>query len=234
MAGRATIGVIAIDAAIADAICEHLDRRVLDVRRADENWQAGGLLETGELDVALVGLQATGDATLDLLRQYGGRTGPHFLVMARDGDVIDRVLALELGAADIVDMETPPREVAARIAGLLRRAGAAGPEMLVLENATVDMRASLVMHRSGREELLSPGQLAMLRLFVAHPHIVISREEVLEAAPAEATDAYDRSIDSRIVRLRRKLDTSSIVTIRGAGYRFDPPAPRGEITPPEA
>lgn len=234
MAGRATIGVIAIDAAVADTICGHLDRRVLDVRRADESWQADGLLDSGEIDVALVGFEASGDATLDLLRRFGGRAATRFLVMARGGDVLDRVLALELGAADIVDMETPPREVAARIAGLLRRAGAAGPEMLVLENATVDMRASLVMHRSGREELLSPGQLAMLRLFAARPHVVISREEVLEAAPAETPDAYDRSIDSRIVRLRRKLDTGSIVTIRGAGYRFDPPAPRGETASPEA
>lgn len=56
----------------------------------------------------------------------------------------------------------------------------------------------------------------------------------LEVAPAEAADAYDRSIDSRIVRLRRKLDTESIVTIRGAGYRFDPPAPRGDGRPDKA
>jgi two-component system OmpR family response regulator len=233
MARRAVIGVIAMDVAIADAICDHLDRRVLDVRRADENWQAGNLLDSGEIDVMLVGYEANGGAMLDLLRKHGGRAATRFLVMARGGDVVDRVLALELGAADVVDMATPPREIAARIAGLLRRAGTAGPETLVLENATVDLRASLVMHRSGREELLSPGQLAMLRLFVSRPRTVISREQVLEAAPAEATDAYDRSIDSRIVRLRRKLDTSSIVTIRGAGYRFDPPAPRGETALPE-
>ena len=79
------------------------------------------------------------------------------------------------------------------------------------------------MHRSGDEDVLSPGQIALLRLFAANPRTVLSRDDIMAAAPAEATDAFDRSIDSRIVRLRRKLDTDSIATIRGAGYRFDPP-----------
>ncbi len=79
------------------------------------------------------------------------------------------------------------------------------------------------MHRSGSEEQLSPGQIALLRLFLASPRKVLTRDDIMAAAPAESADAFDRSIDSRIVRLRRKLDTESITTIRGAGYRFDPP-----------
>ena len=79
------------------------------------------------------------------------------------------------------------------------------------------------MHRSGDEDLLSPGQIALLKLFAANPHAVLTRDDIIAAAPAETADAFDRSIDSRIVRLRRKLDTESIATVRGAGYRFDPP-----------
>ena len=93
----------------------------------------------------------------------------------------------------------------------------------MLENATVDLKAALVMHRSGSEEQLSPGQVALLRLFLANPRKVLTRDDIMAAAPAESAEAFDRSIDSRIVRLRRKLDTESIATIRGAGYRFDPP-----------
>jgi DNA-binding response OmpR family regulator len=63
----------------------------------------------------------------------------------------------------------------------------------------------------------------MLRLFVSRPRVVLTRDEVLAVAPAEAADAFDRSVDSRIVRLRRKLDTETIVAVRGSGYRFDPP-----------
>ena len=80
------------------------------------------------------------------------------------------------------------------------------------------------MHRSGGEDMLSPGQVALLKLFMANPHVVLSRDDIIAAAPAEASEAFDRSIDSRIVRLRRKLETESIVTVRGTGYRFDPPS----------
>ncbi len=137
---------------------------------------------------------------------------------------METVLALELGAADVVDMPIDLRELAARIGRLASRMGRRGPELIALENATVDVRSALVMYKSGGEEQLSPGQVALLRLFLAHPRKVLSRDDIIAAAPAENTEAFDRSIDSRIVRLRRKLDTDCIVTIRGTGYRFDPPA----------
>jgi two-component system OmpR family response regulator len=138
-------------------------------------------------------------------------------------DLIEKVLALELGAADIVASPVVWHELAARIGGIVGRRGKSQRELMVLENATVDLKAALVMHRSGSEEQLSPGQVALLRLFLANPRKVLTRDDIMAAAPAESAEAFDRSIDSRIVRLRRKLDTESIATIRGAGYRFDPP-----------
>ena len=139
-------------------------------------------------------------------------------------DLVDTVLALELGAADVVNGPTDARELAARIFGLLTRRGKAAPELIALENSTIDIRSALVMHNSGTEEQLSPGQVALLRLFISNPRKVLTRDDIIAAAPAESSDAFDRSINSRIVRLRRKLDTETIVTIRGTGYRFDPPA----------
>jgi DNA-binding response OmpR family regulator len=103
------------------------------------------------------------------------------------------------------------------------RRGKGGPHLVSFETTTIDLKAALVMHASGEEEQLSSGQIALLRLFLANPGKVLSRDDIIAAAPAESHDAFDRSIDSRIVRLRRKLDTESIVTIRGSGYRFDPP-----------
>jgi DNA-binding response OmpR family regulator len=133
------------------------------------------------------------------------------------------VLALELGAADVIESPLNVRELAARIGGLLARRGRKTQELVVLENATVDLRSAMVMHRSGAEDQLSPGQVALLRLFLASPRKVLTRDDIIAAAPAENADAFDRSIDSRIVRLRRKLDTATITTVRGTGYRFDPP-----------
>lgn len=161
---------------------------------------------------------------LDLVRsQATGPDAPFFLLVAQGPDLVGKVLALELGAADIVESGVAPRELAARIARLVERRGGAARSLMVLENATIDLNAALAMHRSGREEQLSPGQVALLRLFMNRPSTVLSREDLIAAAPAEDLDAFDRSIDSRIARLRRKLDTETIATVRGSGYRFDPP-----------
>ena len=93
-----------------------------------------------------------------------------------------------------------------------------------IEKSTVDLKAALVMHRAGARETLSPARSRCCRLFLANPGKVLTRDDIMAAAPAESADAFDRSMNSRIVRLRRKLDTERITTIRGTGYRFDPPA----------
>jgi DNA-binding response OmpR family regulator len=104
------------------------------------------------------------------------------------------------------------------------RLGAAAerPGLIVLENATIDLRSAMVMHHSGTEEQLSPGQVALLRLFLASPRKVLTRDDIIAAAPAENAEAFDRSMDCAscgCVTARHR----TITTIRGAGYRFDPP-----------
>ncbi len=218
---RALVLLVGLVPGYRDALAEHLERRGYDVVVPPDYAPLDAAFAGGRPDVAVVDLAAA--PGMDLLRRHAGQGGPAFVMIAPGPDVIDKVLALELGAADVVERGIEARELAARIGRQLARRGG-GPDLLVLERATVDMRAALVMHRSGEEEALSPGQVAMLRLFVSNAGRVLSRDDIIAAAPAEAAEAYDRSIDSRIVRLRRKLDTESIVTIRGIGYRFEPPA----------
>jgi two-component system OmpR family response regulator len=200
----------------------YLVRRGYDVKRADEEWELRPLIAS-DLDILVLGTLADPSGATSVLRQLQSETMPDVILIQPHADLLDTVLALELGAAHVVDTVPDMRELAARIAGLVARRGKPGPHLIAFENATIDLRSALVMHRSGEEEQLSAGQIALLRLFLANPRKVLSRDEIIAAAPAENTDAYDRSIDSRIVRLRRKLDTESIVTIRGSGYRFDPP-----------
>ncbi|NGO51835.1 winged helix-turn-helix domain-containing protein [Allomesorhizobium camelthorni] len=224
MARRPVVGLIYAPRNAGRELRDHLERRGFEVREAAEEWAAGSLISAPGLDVVVVAEGMPAAAARDLLKRFGGEGGPAFIVICRPGDLVERVLALELGAADVVESPVNARELAARIGGLLARRGKAAPELAIFENATVDLKAALVMHRSGEEEQLSPGQIGLLRLFLASPRKVLTRDDIIAAAPAESADAFDRSIDSRIVRLRRKLDTESIVTIRGAGYRFDPPA----------
>lgn len=222
--------VVALACLSEEAMAElgdYLERRGYAVRAAKEEWAVEPLLASpGGVDIAVIGERMPTGLGLDLLRRHAAAGGPSFVMVFSAAGLIDRVLALELGAADVVASPVNPRELAARIGGIVARRGKSGAVLVVLENSTVDLKAALVMHRSGTEEQLSAGQIALLKLFLASPRKVLTRDDILAAAPAESTDAFDRSIDSRIVRLRRKLDTESIVTIRGAGYRFDPPASR--------
>ena len=224
MASRPVIALLATPAGFTSRAREYLERHGYEVRAAAEAWDAERLISEGGIDVAVSPAGETGHA---LLRRHAGAEGaPAFLLLTAGQPVLESVLALELGAADAVEASVAPRELMARIAQLLARRGHAPRELLLLENSTVDLRAALVMHHTGEEELLSPGQVALLRLFMSRPRTVLTRDDIIAAAPAEASDAFDRSIDSRIVRLRRKLGTGSIVTVRGSGYRFDPPGER--------
>jgi two-component system OmpR family response regulator len=228
MAARSIIALVSVAEVIATELADHLERRGHDVRQARQPWEAESLLSGKGIEVVVVGDSLSQAEGRDLLRRHGGEDGPDFILICRPADLVDKVLALELGAADVVESPLNVRELAARVGGLLARRGRPAQELIVLENATVDLRSAMVMHRSGTEEQLSPGQVALLRLFLASPRKVLTRDDIIAAAPAENADAFDRSIDSRIVRLRRKLDTETITTIRGAGYRFDPPQQFGD------
>lgn len=223
MAARSVIALVSVAEVVATELADHLERRGHDVHQARQPWEAESLLSGKGIDVVVIGDSLSQAEGRDLLKRYGGEGGPDFILICRPADLVDKVLALELGAADVVESPLNVRELAARVGGLLSRRGRGTQELIVLENATVDLRSAMVMHRSGTEEQLSPGQVALLRLFLASPRKVLTRDDIIAAAPAENADAFDRSIDSRIVRLRRKLDTDTITTIRGAGYRFDPP-----------
>lgn len=222
MAGRPVIARICAREDIEPELADYLTRRGFDLRVAHEEWSAAALLAEGRVDVAVMDMRLPDADPIELLRRHAG--GAAFIMVDRRPDVVDRVLALELGACDVISRPLVARELVGRINGLLARRGREMGELVPFENSTVDLRAALVMHNSGAEEQLSPGQIALIRLFADNPRRVLGREDIMAAAPAESFDAFDRSVDSRIVRLRRKLDTESIVTVRGAGYRFDPPA----------
>ncbi len=223
MARRSLIALVGCAPEFEAEFSAYLERHGHDVKAVPQVWEATATLASSAVDVMVIGDAVSPGPLLDLLRGRRGEPGPAILLLRKPTDVIERVLSLELGADDVVEAPFNLRELAARIAGLLSRRGRSGAELVALEKSTVDLRSAIVMHADGQEEALSPGQVALFRLFLANPSKVLSRDDIIAAAPAETHDAFDRSIDSRIVRLRRKLDTESIVTIRGFGYRFDPP-----------
>jgi two-component system, OmpR family, response regulator len=222
MSARPVIALLGVADAAASDLADHLERRGHELYVGRQIWEAESLLSASKVDVVVIGDGFSQAEARDLLRRFAPG-GPDFILIVPPRDLVDKVLGLELGASDVIESPLVVRELAARIGGVLGRRGHSAPELLMLEKATVDLKSAMVMHSSGEHEQLSPGQVALLRLFLASPRKVLSRDDIMASAPAENADAFDRSIDSRIVRLRRKLNTESITTIRGAGYRFDPP-----------
>jgi two-component system OmpR family response regulator len=222
MPKRPVVVLAGLGSTLCNDLEAYLERRGYETLICDEEWEIRSQAEARGTDVIVVGDGIADSTTLSMLRRFQSKDDPAVIILRPPKDLVETVLALEMGAADVVATPTELREIAARIGSLVARRGKQGPDLVALENSTVDLRSALVMHKSGSEEQLSPGQVALLRLFLANPRRVLTRDDIMAEAPAESTEAFDRSIDSRIVRLRRKLDTERIVTIRGAGYRFDP------------
>lgn len=162
---------------------------------------------------------------------------PIVMVTGR-GDVIDRVVGLELGADDYIAKPFHAREVAARIRSVLRRAGARGapardtaPAALRFDGLTARLEAFELTGRDGRRLDLTAADFALLRAFLENPRRVLSRERLMDLVGGPAYTPYDRTIDNQVARLRRKIERDPprprlVVTIRGVGYSFT-----GEVEP---
>lgn len=163
--------------------------------------------------------------TAILARIAGGKDYPVLVASAID-DPTDRAIALEMGADDWITKPFELRELAARVAGLLARYGRGARRLLRLETVLVDLTAQKLLRDGQEVEPLGPGEVALIRAFADHPGVVLDREALLRLAPGEGDDVFDRAIDNRVSRLRRKLATDTIRTARGHGYIFEPFVPR--------
>jgi two-component system response regulator BaeR len=150
---------------------------------------------------------------------------PILMVTARV-DEIDRLLGLQTGADDYVCKPFSPREVMARVQALLRRSqGRLRTQQLVWH---IDEAALRIVWR-GQSLSLTPLEFRMLRLLLSRPGRVFSREQLLDAAHADLREVSDRTIDTHVKNLRKKIlqvdaDADCLVSVYGVGYRFEPPA----------
>ena len=157
---------------------------------------------------------------------------------------IDRVVGLELGADDYVAKPCELRELMARIRSVLRRSApkpAAAPAPAAAKPADeqlvrfgtkwLDLEAQALRDDEGNEHPLTASEFGLLKVFAANPKRVLSRERLLELANARDAEAFDRAVDLRIMRIRRKIEPDPtkpavIRTIRGGGYLFSPAGER--------
>lgn len=179
------------------------------------------------LDVGLPG--EDGFALARWLRERSGRIG--IIMVTAAADTIDRVVGLESGADDYIAKPFEPRELLARVKSVLRRAAgtlAPGPRVRIGKRALDLERRVLMDPGGGNEERLAASEFDLLKIFAEHPNRPLMRDWLLEVIAHREADAFDRAIDLRIARLRRKVEIDpahpeAIRTVRGVGYMFVPP-----------
>lgn len=161
-----------------------------------------------------------------LARSLRERLDPAILMLTGRGELIDRVVGLEIGADDYLEKPVDLRELAARIEAVLRRRAAApAADTLPFGPYRFDLRAFALRDAAGRTIDLSPMEVDLVAAFATRPGAVLDRDTLMRLAPPRGGDSFDRSIDHRVTRLRRKLEAvpgrpQLIKTVRGVGYVF--------------
>jgi len=179
----------------------------------------------GRYDAVLLDLMLPGKDGLEVCREIRARSDVPIIVLTARGEEADRVMGLELGADDYLAKPFSPRELLARIRAIVRRAkGRAGPakDLVRVGTLVVDPAARSV-RRAGREVALTGYEFTLLEALARRAGRVLSREQLMELARGSAEEAFDRSIDVHVSRLRQKLGDDPkrprlIKTVRGVGY----------------
>lgn len=162
---------------------------------------------------------------LDVCREIRARAATPILMLTARGDAMDRVVGLEMGADDYLPKPFEPRELLARLKAILRRGRSdKASDVLAFGRLEIDAGARKV-RLDGNECLLTDHQFALLHALAQHPGRVLSRETLMDLVKSEKLEAFDRSIDVHISRIRSAIEDDPkkprrVITVRGAGYVF--------------
>jgi DNA-binding response OmpR family regulator len=235
--------VVDDDESVRTMLLEYLDSHGYAVRAVADGAAMRAALEEDLPDLVLLDLRLPGEDGLTLARYLREHFDVGIVMVTGSADVVDRVVGLELGADDYIAKPFDPRELLARLKSLLRRVegrGAPGrgkaaggaraaANTVRVGQCTLDLSAHRLLDAQGEEVALTSMEFDLLRVFSEHPNQVLSRDQLLTHTRNREWEPFDRSIDIRIARLRKKIEPDPekpryIKTIRGAGYLFVPSA----------
>jgi two-component system OmpR family response regulator len=187
------------------------------------------------VDLILLDLMLPGEDGLSLCRDLRTQSNVPIIMLTAKGDEVDRVIGLEMGADDYLPKPFGSRELIARIRAVLRRSreNAAAPDPAKqpkhyrFDHWRLDTGRRELIRDDGTVVPLSTGEFDLLAVFVERPQRVLSRDQLLDLTHGRAASPLDRSIDTQVSRLRRKLEQDPanpviIKTVWGGGYTFTP------------
>jgi DNA-binding response OmpR family regulator len=216
------------DSRLAGMVGEYLGKAGFHVIHA-ENGTRGLMLHGREpVDVVVLDLMLPDADGLDICRQIRARSDSPILMLTARGDPMDRVVGLEMGADDYLPKPFEPRELLARLRAILRRSRAASKagarDVLRYGRLEID-RGAREVRLDGAPRALTGYQFALLLTLAEHAGRVMSREALMDAVKGEQIDAFDRSIDVHVSRIRAAIEDDPkkprrVITVRGTGYVF--------------
>ena len=213
------------DTRLAEMVRDYLGGAGFRVTRV-ETGGAGLALQAREpFDAIVLDLMLPDMDGLDVCRRIRRHTAVPILMLTARGDAMDRVVGLEIGADDYLPKPFEPRELLARLKAILRRGkGGAGGDVLRFGRLEID-RGGREVRLDGEVRALTSHQFALLLALADHAGRVMSREVLMDLVKAVPLEAYDRSIDVHISRIRAAIEDDArkprrVITVRGAGYVF--------------
>jgi len=236
--------VVDDDPDLRDLLTRYLEGQGIPTTAVEDGKAMDAFLE-GEkaVDLLILDLMLPGEDGLSIARRLKAEKELPIIILSARGDEVDRIVGLEIGADDYLPKPFNPRELLARIRAVLRRPSRAdsgpgntngsgdtkhirhfGPFLLDLQGHSLS--------RDGENIPLTSGEFDLLRVFVEHPRQVMNRDRLLELLKGYERTPFDRSVDVRVTRLRKKIEEDPatpiyIRTIWGEGYLFDPTGGKG-------
>jgi two-component system OmpR family response regulator len=226
------IAVVDDHSEIRELLVRYLGTHGYRVSEADSAASFRHLLERSAPDLVVLDIMMPDEDGLSLCRDLRANTQLPVIFLTAVSDDTDRIIGLEMGADDYLTKPFNPRELLARIKAVLRRAHSLPPQRTTPQSGRVrfddkilDMERREITGPDGVSIPLSTTEFRLLGVFISHPGIVLTRDQLLDLTMGRAADVWDRSIDNQVSRLRRKIETDPktptlIVTQWGGGYSF--------------
>jgi DNA-binding response OmpR family regulator len=225
--------VVDDDLRMRDLLLRYLAQQGFETLAAGDGRELDRQLSRHHVDLVVLDLMLPGEDGLSICRRLRGQGVETPVVMlTAKGDEIDRIVGLEIGADDYMPKPGNPRELVARIRAVLRR-GRTPPGApreaggrVTFGGCVLDLGAR-TLHRDGREQRMTTGEFAVLAALVQRPRQALTRDQLMSAARGREHDAFDRSMDVMVSRLRKLIEDDPkhprwLQTVWGTGYVFVP------------
>ena len=224
--------VVDDDPGLRELLQEYLKTQGFEVDAVADGVAMEQYLQQHTVQLVILDLMLPGEDGLSLARKLRARGNIPIIMLSARGEDVDRIIGLEVGADDYLAKPFNPRELLARIRAVLRR-NEESQLMVNVDEAEVqqsfgDFKLDMntrSLTKNGVEIALTAGEFNLLRIFVEHPNRVLSRDHLMDLMKGYERSPFDRSIDVRVTRLRRKIEVDPtapvyVRTVWGEGYLF--------------